>query len=135
MTRRTREKPYDPPPEVQGWGGPCEAGVPIASLIEIGELLVIDGSTDLKPNQSVQFVLRYGDETYSTPARCGGYWYVNGVAGGSEILGFIDSCGKYTAPAPPPPEQPLLIQVNDWAPDTMCFDCCPSVIMNVRVLL
>lgn len=97
-----------------------------------GELLVIEGSTDLKPNQSVQFVFRYGDDTYSDPARCGGHWYVNDEEGGSETLGFISSCGKYTAPAQPPAKQPLMIGASQYGLDG-CHDCCPYATIDVRV--
>jgi hypothetical protein len=30
---------------------------------------------------------------------CGGHWLVNGIEGGSDIFGRIDSCGSYVAPA------------------------------------
>lgn len=97
-----------------------------------GELLVIDGSVDLKPNQSVQFVFRYGGDTYSSPARCGGHWYVNGVEGGSETLGFITPCGKYTAPATPPAKQPLQVGASQYEIG-QCYDCCPAATTNVCI--
>jgi hypothetical protein len=97
-----------------------------------GELLMIEGSQNIGPNQSVQFVFKYGDDTYSSPARCGGYWYVNGTLGGSETIGFISPCGRYTAPITPPPKA-VLIEATDWAPDTTCFDCCPSASISVTV--
>jgi len=105
------------------------AGCPICPD---GELLVIDGSLELKPNQSVQFVFRYGDETYSSPARCDGHWYVDGVEGGSETLGFITPCGKYTAPTTPPAKQPLNIVASKYGAN-QCADCCPEAMTNVCV--
>ncbi|HRI67155.1 MAG TPA: hypothetical protein PK156_23085 [Polyangium sp.] len=99
-----------------------------------GELTALDGDPkNLKPNQSVQFLFRYGDETYSSPARCGGHWYVNGVEGGTETTGKIDSCGKYTAPLTPPAEQPIHIQGSQFELNT-CADCCPWATTDVCVM-
>lgn len=99
-----------------------------------GELLPIDGNPEtLKPNQSVQFVFRYGDDTYSSPAQCDGHWYVDDVEGGTETTGKIDSCGKYTAPLVPPPKQPIPITAAKYAAG-MCADCCPWATTNIRVV-
>ena len=107
------------------------AGCPICPD---GELLAIDGDpATLKPNQSVQFVFRYGEDTYSSPARCDGHWYVENVEGGTETTGKIDSCGKYTAPLIPPAKQPILITAAKYAPGT-CADCCPEATTNVSVI-
>lgn len=34
---------------------------------------------------------------------CGGTWLVNGLVGGSALVGEIDACGHYVAPAAFPP--------------------------------
>ena len=34
---------------------------------------------------------------------CGGTWLVNDLVGGSELVGTIDACGHYVAPAAFPP--------------------------------
>jgi hypothetical protein len=96
-----------------------------------GELLVIEGSQNIGPNQSVQFVFRYGDETYSSPAKCGGHWYVNDIEGGGETIGTITPCGRYTAPITPPPKA-VLITAAEYPPGT-CADCCPYASISVMV--
>lgn len=97
-----------------------------------GELLAIEGSTKAAPGQSVQFVFRYGDKTYSSPASCGGHWYVNGIEGGGETIGTVTSCGRYTAPATRPSEDPIISAAQ--YPIGTCFDCCPYAEERVSVM-
>ncbi len=104
------------------------AGCPICPD---GEWLVIDGSTNVKPNESVQFVFRYGDDTYSSPAQCDGHWSVDDVKGGTETTGWVSPCGKYTAPASPPSKD-VVISAMTYAKDT-CADCCPSAWIDVCI--
>jgi hypothetical protein len=94
------------------------AGCPICGD---GALEVVEGAVPIAPGSSIQLVFRYDGATISSPDQCGGHWYVNGVEGGDATLGTITPCGRYTAPATPPPEPPLI----EAAEFPQCSDCCP----------
>ena len=63
-------------------------------------LEIADGSQDnidgiVHPADVIGFQAHVGERRFD----CGGLWIVNGLVGGSEGLGTIDSCGHYVAPA------------------------------------
>jgi len=63
-------------------------------------LALVDGSDDNRDglvHQSDQ--LRYQAHIQGEVIDCGGIWLVNGIEGGSAGFGWIDTCGRYTAPA------------------------------------
>jgi len=69
---------------------------PLACLIPSdGSLEIVRGTMPLLPLERVQFSMIYKGNSYDG---CGLHWYVNGKRGGDATIGFISTCGEYTAP-------------------------------------
>lgn len=55
-------------------------------------------------------------------------WSVNGIAGGNSVVGFIDSTGKYSAPATPPAGWKVTARATSTAVSTNFATCVITVI-------
>lgn len=95
---------------------------------------VSGGAHDHTVQAGDTLVLRahYGDWTVA-PEHCGGFWYVNHVAGGTAEVGTVDDCGHYTAPkAFVPGLEQVVIEVSDFDMLGGCADCCPYAVVALE---
>ncbi len=69
---------------------------------EDGRISHVTGTIPIQPGATVSFSFHWDGELVAGPGSCGAYWHVDGVEGGNDALGTVDTCGNYTAPETPP---------------------------------
>lgn len=98
-----------------------------------GEMTVVSGGTTVEPGGVVQFAWHYDGRTVASPTRCEGHWSVDGIEGGDAVVGRIDGCGRYVAPAVIEAPRRVTVVGSTEAPGT-CHDCCPYASKRLRLV-
>lgn len=87
------------------------------------DLAIVAGDKELLPGEQVSLAL--DNEGFTAgPTQCRGYWYVEGIEGGTADVGTVTACGIYTAPTTAGSRRVVRVEATKYMLHD-CADCCP----------